>query len=340
MNKKRFTIYIIVAMSLCLNGCSRVKEIKSENEGSAWENEKITVVLDWTPNTNHTGLYLAQEKGYFEAEGLEVEIIQPPEDGAAILVAGGGAEFGIDFQEYLAPAFASADPLPVTAVAAIIQHNTSGFISLKENGIVTPKDMAGYTYASWDMPVEKAILKDMIEKDGGKFEDVKMIPSTVTDLVTALQTDVDLVWIYYAWDGIAAQVQEIETNYINLADVSKELDFYSPVIIANNDYLKSNPAQAKAFLKAVQKGYQDAIDKPEEAAQRLCDAVPELDLEIVTKSQQWLANKYVESGQWGRIEAARWDGFYRWLYDRAVIEQEIPAGFGFSNEYLPQQEAK
>ncbi len=84
-------------------------------------------------------MYVAQEKGYFEELGLEVEIVQPPEDGAASLVASGKAQFGIDFQDYIAPAFATDDPLPVTAVAALLQHNTSGIISLKGNGMDTPK---------------------------------------------------------------------------------------------------------------------------------------------------------------------------------------------------------
>ena len=92
-------------------------------------------MLDWTPNTNHTGFYVAQAQGYFAEAGLKVNIIQPPEDGAVMMVASGNAEFCIDFQDYLAPVFASKETYPVTAVAALIQHNTSGIVSLKEDGI-------------------------------------------------------------------------------------------------------------------------------------------------------------------------------------------------------------
>lgn len=323
MRRKLCLIFIGIVISMSLGACGN-------------KSEKVTLVLDWTPNTNHTGLYVAQAKGYFEEAGIDVEIMQPPEDGAAVLVAGGGAQFGIDFQESLAPAFATDEPLPITAVAAIIQHNTSGLISLKEKGIESPKDMSGNTYATWDMPVEKAILKHIIEKDGGNYDELNIVPTTVTDIVSALQTGIDLVWIYYAWDGIAAKVQGIETNYIKLADVSEELDFYSPVIIANNDYLKENPKQAKAFLAAVEKGYAFAMEKPEEAAQILCEAAPELDANIVAESQKWLADKYYEDGErFGIIDGVRWDRFYKWLYEQGVIEQEIPAGLGYSNDYLP-----
>ena len=110
---------------------------------AAGEMKDITLVLDWTPNTNHTGFYVAQSEGYYAEAGLNVNIIQPPEDGATMMVASGQAQFGVDFQDYLAPVFTSEDEIPVTAVAAMIQHNTSGIVSLKEDGIDSPKGLEG-----------------------------------------------------------------------------------------------------------------------------------------------------------------------------------------------------
>ncbi|MFP3154010.1 ABC transporter substrate-binding protein [Lachnospiraceae bacterium ZAX-1] len=327
--------WIAFVLGICLIGTLIGCGGKEQGSKESAQLETVTIVLDWTPNTNHTGLYAALANGYFEEAGLDVKIIQPPQDGATVLVASGDAQFGIDFQEYMAPAFATEEPMPITAVAAIIQHNTSGFISLKEKGIAGPKDMAGHTYATWDMDVEKAILKYIMEKDGGDYSALNMVPSTVSDVVTALQTDMDLVWIYYAWDGIATKLAGLETNYINLADVEEVLDFYSPVIIANNDYLSNNSEQAKAFLAAVKKGYEFAIENPKDAAKILCDAAPELDENLVLESQKWLADQYQDDAKnWGTIDAARWDRFYNWLYDQGVITTKIPDGFGFSNDYL------
>lgn len=361
MRKRKSVLLLCAAAALCLTACQnsggRNQEQKTGqetqeqpvddsdasgegqedagNEQPGGQTAKITFVLDWTPNTNHTGVYVAQAKGYFEEAGLDVDVIQPPEDGATLLVAGGGAQFGVDFQDSLAPAFAGSNPLPVTAVAGIIQHNTSGLVSLKEQGIDTPKKMEGHTYATWNLDTEQAILKYVMEQDGGDFSKLDMIPSTVTDVVTALGTDVDLVWIYYAWDGVATQVKGIETNYISFADLDESLDYYSPVIIANNEYLEQNPEQAKAFLSAVKKGYEFAIEHPEEASQILCDAVPELDQELVLESQKWLADQYqADAASWGVIDGKRWDGFYQWLFDNGVIDQEIPQGTGYSNAYL------
>ena len=123
----------------------------------------ITIALDWTPNTNHTGLYVAKERKYFQEEGLSVNILQPPEGSATSLVASGKVQFGIDFQDFLAPALASRKPIPVKAVAAIVQHNISGIISKKEKNILLMKDLEFKTYATWDNPMEHSFLKYLIK---------------------------------------------------------------------------------------------------------------------------------------------------------------------------------
>lgn len=299
---------------------------------------KLTFVLDWTPNTNHTGLYVAQDKGYFAEAGLEVEIVQPPEDGATALVASGKAQFGVDFQDSLAPAFAREDPLPVTAVAAVIQHNTSGIISRKGEGMDTPKGMEDHVYATWDLPVEKAMIANVVAQDGGDFDKVKLIPSTVTDEVTALKSkQVDAIWVYYAWGGIATEVNDLPTDYFAFKDINPVFDYYTPVIVANNDFLKENPDVAKAFMSALAKGYEDAVKDPAEAADILCKAAPELDAKLVQASQEYLQDQYQSDAKsWGYIDGARWDAFYGWLNENKLVETEIPAGWGFSNDYLPQ----
>ncbi|WP_405121561.1 ABC transporter substrate-binding protein [Sellimonas caecigallum] len=300
--------------------------------------EKVTFVLDWTPNTNHTGLYVAQEKGYFDEEGLEVEIVQPPEDGADALVASGKAQFGISFQDTMAPGVTGEDAIPTTAVAAVVQHNTSGIISRKGEGMDRPKGLEGKKYATWDAPIEKAMMKNVVEADGGDFSKVELIPSTVTDEVSALKSkSVDAIWIFYAWAGIATEVAGLETDYFAFKDINPAFDYYTPVIIANNDFLKDEPETAKKFLNAVKKGYEDAIEDPKEAADILCEASPELDKDLVLASQEYLKDQYIaDADSWGYIDPERWNSFYNWLNENGLTETEIPENTGFSNEYLPK----
>ena len=300
--------------------------------------EKVTFVLDWTPNTNHTGLYVAQAKGYFEEAGLEVEIVQPPEDGAEILVASGKAEFGVSFQDSLAPALSGDSPLPVTAVAAVLQHNTSGIISRAGEGMDVPKGMEGHTYATWNGPIELATLQQVVEADGGDFSKVELNPSTVTEEVSALKTNsVDSIWIFYGWAGVKTELEGLETDYFAFADVDPIFDYYTPVIISGNRFLEKNPETAKAFMKALSKGYEDAISNPEEAAQILCEAASELDYELVLASQEYMKEQYqADAEKWGYIDAERWNNFYNWLNEHDLVETDIPEDTGFTNQYLPE----
>ena len=303
--------------------------------GKSKNNQKIKIVLDWVPNTNHTGLYVAKDLGYFKEEGLDVEIVQPPEGSTTALIGAGGAEFGISFQDTLAKSFARENPVPVTAVAAILQHNTSGIISLKEKGIDSPKKLEGKKYATWEDNIEQAILKKLVTDDKGDFSKVKLIPYTITDVVTGLKTDVDAVWVYYAWDGIATERAGLQTNFLKIRDYGEELDYYSPVIIANNDFLKKNPEIAKKVLEAIKKGYEYAIKNPEESAKILVKNSPELDINLVTASQKWISKEYQsDAKEWGIIDGNRWNRFYEWLYKNKAVEREIPKNFGYSNEYL------
>lgn len=337
MKKKIAVVLLCVSMVFSMAACGE-KPAEKEGETAKKEQEKITFVLDWTPNTNHTGLYVAQNQGYFEEEGLEVEIVQPPEDGADALVASGKAQFGVSFQDSMAPGVAGENALPTTAVAALVQHNTSGIISRKGEGMDTPKGMEGKKYATWDAPVEKAMIKNVVEQDGGDFSTVEMIPSTVTDEVSALKSkSVDSIWVFYAWAGVATEVAGLETDYFAFKDMNPVFDYYTPVVIANNSFLEEKPETAKAFLKALKKGYEFAIEKPEEAAKILCEASPELDEKLVLASQEYLKDEYkAEVEQWGYIDPARWNAFYQWLNDNDLAETEIPENAGFSNDYLPQ----
>ena len=203
MKKRMLAVFLSALLAVSMTGCGSKKE-----EAGDGKLKKITFVLDWTPNTNHTGIYVAKEKGYFKEAGLDVEIVQPPEDGAEVLVGSGKAQFGISFQDTMMPAVVGDDALPIKAVAAVLQHNTSGIVSRKGEGIKRPKGLEGKKYATWNQDIEKAILKQVVEKDKGNFSKVEMISSTVTDEVSALKSKkVDAIWIYSWMTGLPQRLK-------------------------------------------------------------------------------------------------------------------------------------
>ncbi len=330
--KKLTAIILAAVMLFCLTACGN-----STKDNSLID---ITLCLDWTPNTNHTGFYVALAKGYYNDMGINLTIVQPPEDGADLMVASGQAQFGISAQDSLAAAYSSENPISVTAVAAIINHNTSGIISRKGEGCDTPKGLEGKTYSTWNSPVEQAMIASVMASDGGDFEKVNLIPNVITDEAAALKNgDTDAIWIYYAWGGINAELNGVDFDYFAFEDIDPVFDFYTPVITANNAFLESDPDTVKAFLSATEKGYRYAIEKPADAAQLLIDGDTTGSLKgsesLVLASQKWINEQYIADGEsWGYIDAERWDGFYAWLADEGLIERAIPEGFGFTNEFL------
>ncbi|MCL4418245.1 MAG: ABC transporter substrate-binding protein [Actinobacteria bacterium] len=321
----------ILSLSSCKSGVSG-----GESTTQKAEIKKISVVLDWVPNTNHTGIYVARDKGFYNEEGLEVDIVQPTEGGAADLIAAGKGEFGISYQEQVTYARTAEPALPVKAIAAIIQHNTSGFASPAEKNIKTPKDFEGKKYGGWGTSIEEAMLKALMEKYGADFSKLQIINIGASDFFTSVQKDVDFSWIYYGWDGIAAEVKNFKINFIKLQDLDENLDFYTPVIIASEENIKNNPELIKKFLKATSKGYEFAIKYPDEAAQILLKAVPELDKNIIVKSQQYLAKQYqAEAPKWGVMDEKIWENFSKWMFDKKLINKELDYKNAYTNEFMP-----
>ena len=301
----------------------------------------IVFCLDWTPNTNHTGIYAAQALGYYREAGLDVKIVQPPEDGATLMCAAGQAQFAVNAQDSMAAALDLDEPLGVTAVAAILQHNTSGILARKGEGMTSPKGMEGKVYSTWENPVELAMLRWCMEKENADFSKVRLIPNNITDEPAALAAhQTDSVWVFYGWSGINAELRNIECDYWDFASLGDELDYYTPVILANNDFLRNSPDTAKAFLAATARGYQYAAEHPQEAADMLINGDNTRSLEsareLVYASQEWLSERYIaDAAEWGVIDPERWDGFYGWLYDNQLTAHDL-RGIGYSNDYLPK----
>lgn len=330
--KKWFVLLLAV---LVITGCSGKKETTNAAKGQTNKLKKVTVVLDWTPNTNHTGLYVAKEKGFFRDQGLEVDIIQPGETGADQLVASGKAEFGVGYQEAITQA--RIQGVPLVSIAAIIQHNTSGFASPVEKNIQSPKDFEGKTYGGWGAPVEKSVIDSLMQKENADVEKVNILSIGDTDFFTAVKRDIDFAWIYYGWTGVEAELRNQKINMIYLTDYSEKLDYYTPVLETNEKMIEDNPEAVRAFVKAASQGYEFAIKNPDEAADILLKAAPDLDEKLVKASQKWLAPKYQDdASQWGLQKQSVWENYAAWMYEHKLLDKKLDAEKAFTNEFLPE----
>jgi ABC-type nitrate/sulfonate/bicarbonate transport system substrate-binding protein len=323
---------------LLLSGCAgsgQDTKTGNEDEGSKQELKEVTVVLDWTPNTNHTGLYAAKEKGYFKEEGLDVEIIMPGEAGADQLTASGKADFGVSYQESITEA--RVQGVPLVSIAAVIQHNTSGFASPAEKNIKSPKDFEGKTYGGWGAPVEKSVIDSLMKKENANVDNVSIVNMGDADFFTAVKRDIDFAWIYYGWTGVEAELRGEKINMVYLTDYSEKLDYYTPVLATSEKMIADDPDTVKAFVKAAAKGYEFAIDQPGEAADILLKNAPDLDSELVKKSQEWLSPRYQDdAARWGEQKLEVWENYADWMHENGLLDKELDAGKAFTNDFLPE----
>ena len=295
--------------------------------------QKVTVLLDWFPNTNHTGIYVAKEKGYFASNGLDVSILQPAESGNNQVIATGKADFGVSYQEDVT--LARAAGIPIVSLAAVIQHNSSAFASLKESNITTVKDFEGKRYGGWGSPIEEAVIKSVMTEAGADYSKVKNITIGETDFFKTIGRDSDFQWIFYYWDGIEARLNGIKLNMIMLRDLNPALDYYTPVIVTNENNIKNKKDLVIRFMKAVKQGYEFSIKNPHDAATYLIRSVPELNQELVRESQLNLSSQYQSDAKsWGLQKESVWKNYAQWLVDHKLMKKMIDIKGAFTNEFI------
>jgi ABC-type nitrate/sulfonate/bicarbonate transport system substrate-binding protein len=299
----------------------------------------VTVVLDWTPNTNHSGLYLAQANGWFDDAGLDVEILEPGETSGLQLLATGHADFAYSVAESLVPA--RAQGVEAVSVAAVIEHNTSSLIFERSSGITRPRDLAGAVYGSYGSELETALVRALVACDGGNPAAVVTAPLASDDFRLGLTEDqFDYAWVFDAWDTIRLRdLDGLDVGTIPFIEHTDCIpDWYTPLVATNASTLADDPSVVRDFLAALSRGYAAAMADPDGAARALLAAAPELDERLVVASAGYLATRYADDpAAWGRQAPGTWDGFVGFLEREGLIEPGFDTTAAWTDEYLPER---
>ena len=305
--------------------------------------ELIRLALDWTPNTNHTGFFVAQAKGFYNEIGIKVEIRSPELDNysktPAKLVEEKSVELGIAPSESVI-SYQTLDKKPnLTAIAAILQNDASAIVSLADGSIQNIKDLDEQTYASYNARFEDHIVEAMIRKDGGIGKFNKSTPDKLGIWDALLEGHADATWVFMPWEGILAKRDGIELNEFRLDPYNIPYG-YSPILIAHPETLTEKEEAISKFLKASAKGFHFTQNYPEDAVKILAASGEQKELKdgaFLLESQRAINPYYMNpNNDWGLMEDERWKAFVDWLKSEQLIEKETLSDFTslFTNKYL------
>jgi len=306
---------VVLAAVLGLAACA-----DGPRTADAADRHVVRFALDWTPNTNHTGLEVALARGWFDDAGIDVEVLPYTETSPDVLIDAGAAEAGISFHD--ASVLAQAAGSDVVAVLAPLQHWATAIgVRADDDTITRPRDLDGRVYAGFGGPAELPLLREVIRSDGGEgeFTSVTLGTSAYAALYAG---EADFAIPFVAWEGIEAEHVGTPMRYFEYTDFGFP-DAYAVLVDARRSWVEAEPQVAAAFVDALRRGYAYAADHPDEAAQLLVDAHPDAfaDAAMVVESQRMLAERYLRdaAGGVGRIDDAQFAGYADFLFDRGLL---------------------
>jgi putative hydroxymethylpyrimidine transport system substrate-binding protein len=325
-------LVVALATSLALAGCGT----KSE-EVTAPVRDPLTVALDWYPNPDHAGIFMAQDRGYFEDAGLDVSLDSPTDPSLPIkLVAAGRADLAISYEPEVL--LARERGLDVVAVSNLIDRPLTSMIWLKKSKIKRVADLKGKTVSTAGIPYQQAYLKTILERAGLSENDVKQV-SVGQGLLPSILSGKAQATLGPFWniEGVDLKLSG-EKPVINPVDRLGVPTYSEMVIVANASRVADDPEPIRLFLRALERGTAEAVRRPNAATEAVLSANDALDPKT-TRAQVRVTLPLLADDQanrpYGYMDTARWQTFINWAVENGVLESPQRAVDALTNALLP-----
>ncbi len=317
-----------LAAALILAGCHG-----KNPEPSPGSSRQVRVILDYLPNAIHVGLYQAQAAGYFHDEGLSVRIDAPTSSSDTLrLMAAGQAEFGLVSLMDFISVRAKGEPLKI--IMAVEQRPLGALIALKKSGIERPRDLAGRLVGTTGVLSDDAGVRSMVKKDGGDPASVKLINVGFNTAQQIVAGNVDAAFGFWSQEGVQVAAHQPAT-------VMRLDDYGAPpypelIVFAREDFLSRNPDTARGFLRAVARGYDEAISNPDTACANMAARVEGETAQGLRPYFDALNPVFrADAPEFGWLNLHALKEYLDWIREIGVLDvQEDPAKFA-TNEFLP-----
>jgi putative hydroxymethylpyrimidine transport system substrate-binding protein len=324
----------LLALAFGLAACGE------KSEGGAAERQPFNLTLDFYPNPDHAGIYMAQEQGYFEEAGLDVSINSPSDPSAPLkLVAAGRSDLAISYEPELL--LAREQGLDVVAVGALVNRPLTSMIWLRKSGVKGVGDLKGKTIATAGIPYQDAFLKTILAR-------VKLTPDNVKSvnvgfgLIPAL-----LSGKAEAMLGGYTNVEGIDLRERGKEPVVTPVDklgvptYDELVLVARRQSLEEDPERFRLFLAALGRGTAAAVEQPSAATEAVTAANPDLEPKLTAaevKATLPLLGARVKGQPYGYMDPRAWEAFAGWMRDNGLVESLLKPSEVLSNDYLPSGE--
>jgi ABC-type nitrate/sulfonate/bicarbonate transport system substrate-binding protein len=308
----------------------------------AAEPTTVSFALDWVPNTNHTGFYVADARGYYAEEGVQLEILPYNNVSPDTLVGSAQANFGISFGTSIPFSVLAGEP--IASVLPITQQPIGALVYLNGGEIARPADLDGKTYAGFGAPYEEPIIKQVIQADGGAG-DFEIVTLDTFAYEAVLSEQADFAWAFVTWEGVDFKLRGEDFGEFHFEDYGFPT-WYEVVLMGNTEWMAENPDVASGFVRATKRGFEDVIADPEGTADILVEKNPDSlgeSQELARASSTLLAENYLldADGNFGTQVLETWTNFPRFLYELGLLVDangdpltaEPDYNLFFTNEY-------
>ena len=307
--------------------------------GGDEELTSVRVALDWFPWSNHSGLFIAREKGYFAEEGLDVTIYTPDDPATVLLTVGAGQdEFGLSYQVEVL--LAREQEVPTISIAALVQHPLNSVMALEASGIKRPRDLVGKKVGSPGIPTDVPLLRTMLKADGLNDDQVDAVIADMVnvgfDLVPALISKrVDaIVGAYWVHESISAENQGFPVSIMRMEEWGVP-DFYEIVLVTGQEMIQEDPKLVERFVRAALRGYEDAVADPQGAIDILVQAAPEIDPAIERPGVALLSPLWIEGDlAFGWQTRDKWASFATWMQSNGLLGSAVDPDKAFTNRFV------
>tara|TARA_B100001057_G_scaffold279765_1_gene280145 strand:- start:2153 stop:3055 length:903 start_codon:yes stop_codon:yes gene_type:complete len=286
---------------------------------------KIKLALDWTPNINHIGFFVAKEKGYYKEKDIDLKIISPEMDNyketPAKKIESGNADFGLCPTETLISFRTKKNKFNLLAVLTIYQKDISAIVVNNKSKIYRPKDLDTKTYASYGARYEDLIIKKLIKNDGGNGKINIHYPQRLGVWETVLKEKFDSTWIFLNWEGIERK----DLNFFKLESYKIPYS-YSPLLVTSELFLKNTDQKIiSEFIDTTKKGFIYSINNIEDSSNILRKYVPEHETIDIKKSLEFSLPYFGDIKNFGYINPSVLSKFISWLNKNQIEKIKVNA---------------